>query len=44
MAAAEQIRLRGTPTFLWRNRDGSEGRLDGIDSAPTEGVEQIPRR
>jgi thiol:disulfide interchange protein DsbG len=30
MAAAEQVHLRGTPTFIWRNRDGSEGRLDGI--------------
>ncbi|MBV8097276.1 MAG: hypothetical protein JO110_29330 [Acetobacteraceae bacterium] len=30
MQAAEQIHLRGTPTFLWRNADGSEGRLDGV--------------
>ena len=30
LAAASKIQLRGTPTFIWRNRDGSEGRLDGI--------------
>ncbi|MBV8590265.1 MAG: hypothetical protein JO212_09430 [Acetobacteraceae bacterium] len=30
MQAAEQIHLRGTPTFLWRNADGSDGRLDGL--------------
>ena len=28
--AAESIGLRGTPTFVWRKRDGSEGRADGI--------------
>lgn len=30
MRAAENIGLRGTPTFVWRKRDGSEGRADGI--------------
>lgn len=30
MQAAEGIGLRGTPTFVWRKRDGSEGRADGI--------------
>lgn len=30
MAASNQIQLRGTPTFIWRNRDGTEGRLDGV--------------
>ncbi len=30
MQAAESIGLRGTPTFVWRKRDGSEGRADGI--------------
>lgn len=30
MAASNQIQLRGTPTFVWRNRDGTEGRLDGV--------------
>ena len=30
MAAAEAIGLRGTPTFVWRRADGSEGRFDGL--------------
>jgi thiol:disulfide interchange protein DsbG len=30
MAAAEAIHLRGTPTFIWRKTDGTEGRLDGL--------------
>ncbi len=30
MNAAAAIQLRGTPTFVWRKVDGSEGRLDGI--------------
>ena len=30
MAAAIAIGLRGTPTFLWRRADGSEGRQDGL--------------
>lgn len=30
MAAAATIGLRGTPTFLWRRADGSEGRQDGL--------------
>ena len=30
MLAADQIRLLGTPTFIWRKADGSEGRADGI--------------
>lgn len=30
MQAAESIGLRGTPTFVWRKRDGSEGRADGV--------------
>lgn len=30
MLAAEAVGLRGTPTFVWRKRDGSEGRADGI--------------
>ena len=30
MQVANEIRLRGTPTFIWRNRDGSEGRLEGV--------------
>ena len=30
MAAAEALRLRGTPTFVWEKADGSVGRADGI--------------
>jgi len=30
MVAADRIGLVGTPTFLWRKADGSEGRADGI--------------
>jgi len=30
MAVAEAIALRGTPTFVWRRADGSEGRSDGL--------------
>jgi thiol:disulfide interchange protein DsbG len=30
MAAAAAIGLRGTPTFLWRRADGTEGRSDGL--------------
>lgn len=29
-AAAQAIGLRGTPTFLWRRGDGTEGRADGL--------------
>ena len=30
MAAVAAIRLRGTPTFIWRKPDGTEGRADGL--------------
>lgn len=30
MAAAQAIGLRGTPTFVWRKADGTEGRSDGV--------------
>jgi len=30
MMAADRIGLVGTPTFIWRKVDGSEGRADGI--------------
>ncbi len=30
MAIAESIGLKGTPTFVWRKSDGTEGRLDGV--------------
>ena len=30
MIAADRIGLVGTPTFVWRKADGSEGRADGI--------------
>lgn len=34
MAIAEAIHLTGTPTFIWRKVDGSEGRLDGLPTDP----------
>ncbi len=30
MMVADWIELKGTPTFIWRKADGSEGRVDGI--------------
>ena len=30
MQAAAAAQVRGTPTFVWRKQDGSEGRMDGI--------------
>jgi len=30
MAAVAAIGLRGTPTFVWRKADGTEGRMDGL--------------
>ena len=30
IASAESIKLRGTPTFIWREADGKEGRSDGM--------------
>jgi thiol:disulfide interchange protein DsbG len=33
MAIAEAIGLKGTPTFIWRKHDGTEGRIDGIPSS-----------
>ena len=30
MAIAQAIGVKGTPTFIWRKLDGSEGRIDGI--------------
>jgi thiol:disulfide interchange protein DsbG len=30
MAAAESLRLRGTPTFIWEKAEGGIGRADGI--------------
>jgi len=30
MAAVAAIGLRGTPTFVWRKTDGTEGRADGL--------------
>jgi thiol:disulfide interchange protein DsbG len=33
MAIAGAIGLKGTPTFVWRKPDGTEGRIDGIPSS-----------
>ena len=42
-AAAEQLRLRGTPTLIWRKADGSEGRADGLPSDLNALVASIAR-
>ena len=33
MAIAQAIRLQGTPTFVWKKTDGTEGRIDGIPAS-----------
>ena len=33
MAIAEAIHLNGTPTFIWRKTDGTEGRIDGVPTS-----------
>jgi hypothetical protein len=33
MAIAQAIGLKGTPTFIWRRLDGTEGRIDGIPAS-----------
>jgi len=33
MAIAQAIGLKGTPTFIWRKPDGTEGRIDGIPTS-----------
>jgi thiol:disulfide interchange protein DsbG len=33
MAIAQAVGLQGTPTFVWRKTDGSEGRIDGIPTS-----------
>ena len=30
MLIAESIGIKGTPTFVWRKADGTEGRIDGM--------------
>ena len=32
-AIAQAIGLQGTPTLLWRKRDGTEGRIDGVPTS-----------
>jgi thiol:disulfide interchange protein DsbG len=33
MQVAQAIGVRGTPTFVWRKPDGTEGRIDGIPTS-----------
>ena len=33
MALAQAIGVKGTPTFVWRKPDGSEGRIDGVPAS-----------
>ncbi len=42
-AVAEAIRLRRTPTFLWRRADGTEGRLDGLPADMRALVDSLGR-
>jgi len=41
LAIAEAIHLQGTPTFIWRKPDGTEGRLDGIPTNVEELVASV---
>jgi len=41
MAVAQALGLRGTPMFVWRKPDGSEGRVDGLPSNWREITESI---
>jgi len=41
-AIAEAIHLQGTPTFVWKKRDGTVGRLDGIPTSVEELVASVP--
>jgi thiol:disulfide interchange protein DsbG len=41
MAIAEAIHLTGTPTFIWRKADGSEGRLNGLPTNPNALVASV---
>jgi len=41
LAIAEAIHLQGTPTFIWRKPDGTEGRLDGIPTSVEELVASV---
>jgi len=41
MAIAQAIHLSGTPTFIWRKADGSEGRLDGLPTNPNALVASV---
>jgi thiol:disulfide interchange protein DsbG len=45
MAVAQALGMRGTPLFVWRKPDGSEGRVDGLPSnwrEITETIEGVP--
>ncbi len=33
MEVAQAIGVKGTPTFVWRKADGSEGRIDGLPTS-----------
>ncbi|HKM63266.1 MAG TPA: hypothetical protein VJY39_12335, partial [Acidisphaera sp.] len=33
MQIAEAIGIKGTPTFVWRKADGTEGRIDGVPNS-----------
>jgi protein-disulfide isomerase len=33
MEVAQAIGVKGTPTFVWRKTDGTEGRIDGLPTS-----------
>jgi thiol:disulfide interchange protein DsbG len=33
MEVAQAIGVKGTPTFVWRKTDGTEGRIDGLPAS-----------
>lgn len=41
MAAAKAVALTGTPTFFWKHKDGSLGRLDGVPADPDRFIGEI---
>ena len=43
MVAAAAIHLQGTPTFVWRKADGTDGRLDGIPHDMNELLASVGR-
>ncbi len=41
MAIAQAIGLQGTPTLVWKRRDGNEGRIDGVPTSVEALIQSI---